>query len=51
LLVQLESRVKLDPKASKAKLGPEAKLVRKAIEVSLELQAVLERLAQPAQEV
>jgi hypothetical protein len=51
LLVQLESRAKSDPKASKAKLGPEAKLVRKAIEVSLELQAVLERLAQPAQEV
>jgi hypothetical protein len=51
LLVQLESRAKSDPKESKAKLGPEAKLVRRAIEVSLELQAVLERLAQPAQEV
>jgi hypothetical protein len=51
LQVQLESRAKLDPKASKGKLGPEAKLVQKAIEVSLELQAVLERLAQPAQEV
>jgi hypothetical protein len=51
LLVQLESRAKSDPKASKGKLGPEAKLVQKAIEVSLELQAVLERLAQPAQEV
>jgi hypothetical protein len=51
LLVQLESRVKLDPKASKEKLGPEAKLVQKAIEVSLELQEVLERLAQRGKEV
>jgi hypothetical protein len=51
LLVQLESRAKLDPKASKGKLAPEAKLVQKAIEVSLELQAILERLAQPAQGV
>jgi hypothetical protein len=51
LLVQLASRAKLDPKESKGKLGPEAKLVQKAIEVSLELQAVLERLAQPAQGV
>jgi hypothetical protein len=51
LLAQLESRGKLDRKESKAKLGPEAKLVQRAIEVSLELQAVLERLAQPDQEV
>jgi hypothetical protein len=51
LLVQLESRVKLAPKESRGKLGPEGKLVQKAIEVSLELQAVLERLAQPGQEV
>jgi hypothetical protein len=51
LQAQLEQRVKLGPKESKAKLGPEAKLVQRAIEVSLELQAVLERLAQPGQEV
>ena len=51
LQVQLESRAKLDLKGSKAKLGPEAKLVQKAIEVSLELQVVLEQLAQPVQEV
>jgi hypothetical protein len=51
LLVHLDQRVQLGLKESKGKLGPEAKLVQKAIEVSLELQAVLERLAQPAQEV
>jgi hypothetical protein len=51
LLAQLESRDKLDRKESKAKLGPEAKLVQRAIEVSLGLQAVLECLAQPGQEV
>lgn len=51
LLGQLESRAKLGPRESKGKLGPEAKLVRKAIEVSLELQAVLERLGKPVQEV
>jgi hypothetical protein len=51
LLAQLESRGKLGPKESKGKLGPEGRLVQKAIEVSLELQAVLERLAQPGQEV
>ena len=46
LLVQLESRVKLDPRAVGAKLGPEAKLVRRALVVSLELKAILEMLAQ-----
>jgi cell division protein ZapA (FtsZ GTPase activity inhibitor) len=51
LLVQLDQRVKSDLKESRAKLGPEAKLVKKAIGVSLELQEILERLAQPAQEV
>jgi cell division protein ZapA (FtsZ GTPase activity inhibitor) len=51
LLVQLDQRVKSDLKESREKLGPEAKLVKKAIGVSLELQEILERLAQPAQEV
>jgi hypothetical protein len=51
LLVQLESRAKLGPRAVGAKLGREGQLVQKAIEVSLELQAVLERLAQPGPEV
>jgi hypothetical protein len=51
LLVHLDQRVQLALKESKAKSGPEEKLVRRAIVVSLELQAVLERLAQPGQEV
>jgi len=51
LLGQLDQRVQLGLKESKAKSGPEEKLVRRAIVVSLELQAVLERLAQPGQEV
>jgi hypothetical protein len=50
LQAQLEHRVQSDPKASKGKLAPEAKLVQRAIEASLALKALLAQLAQSDQE-
>ena len=50
LQAQLENRAQLDPKASKGKLAPEAKLVQRAIEVSLVLKALLDQLGKQAQE-
>jgi hypothetical protein len=50
LLDQLENKAQPDLKGRKVKQAPEEKLVQKAIEASLELQGLLEQLAQQVQE-
>jgi hypothetical protein len=50
LLDQLENKAQPDLKGRKVKQAREEKLVQKAIEASLELQELLEQLAQPVQE-